>query len=533
MIMLVAAVLVSGCERKQPARNSSDSQPEEPKSQDSPTAEGTNRQPGIRIHWAGAKRVLAETNAPALRTVLKLPETARLASETLDKLATAPWRIWKGEPGTNTASRLLRPLLDDVLREECYFEAKGSGLSNRLPTFFFAIRLNAERSLAWGDSLATVCESLMGGRKSAATGRLWVIHSQNAPAQLELAREGDWTVLAFGEKQDRLLEQCLDRIRTTRLPAPTDTNWFAADFDSSVLRTWGIRVPKELSRAVIAFYGEPENVRTKGEIFLSEPLIGGLPDWNIPTNLIDGNFVSFAAVRGIAPLLKRSGLWEAEFGPAPDQLCAWSSPGTPVQSYLAAPLTDATNPISRISDRILQIQSSLFPDREVAEFVRSQDYPGLEWRGFPFLSPTLRGFNSEMGWFGVAGTFPHTVPVQPLPPELLGFLSSRSNLLAYGWEQTGSRIEQWLFTGQFIRIVLAKVQLPAGSAQLIWLKETASTLGPTASELTLTSATRVAFSRNSSLGFASAELHLLADWLASPHFPWGTHTSLPSEEIRQ
>jgi len=61
----------------------------------------------------------ASGNAASLLKILEIPETLKLQSQTLDKLSTAPWRLLLGQTNL-TSARLLRPLLDDLMSQECY-----------------------------------------------------------------------------------------------------------------------------------------------------------------------------------------------------------------------------------------------------------------------------------------------------------------------------------------------------------------------------------------------------------------------------
>ena len=110
-----------------------------------------------RIHWIGADQIARDTSASNLVAIGKLPETARLQAQTLDKLATAPWRLLRQAPDTNAAA-LLRPLLEDVLHRECYFEARQH--AGEPAQIVFAIRLDDRRAALWRTNLAAVFESL-------------------------------------------------------------------------------------------------------------------------------------------------------------------------------------------------------------------------------------------------------------------------------------------------------------------------------------------------------------------------------------
>src|ERR1700733_10619188 len=66
-----------------------------------------------RAHWLGLKQIGTDTNSARFMSVWRLPQTASLVTQTLDKFSR-----WPGRGATNTASALLRPLLDDLVSSE-------------------------------------------------------------------------------------------------------------------------------------------------------------------------------------------------------------------------------------------------------------------------------------------------------------------------------------------------------------------------------------------------------------------------------
>src|SRR6266576_2217184 len=110
-----------------------------------------------RIHWLGKNRISAEKDAAPFMGLWNLPESVALEKQTLDKLAGAPWRLLLGPTQTNPASQLLRPLLDDALREEFYAELVHA--TNGPSGVCFAIRLTPDRASIWQTNLGSMLES--------------------------------------------------------------------------------------------------------------------------------------------------------------------------------------------------------------------------------------------------------------------------------------------------------------------------------------------------------------------------------------
>jgi hypothetical protein len=114
----------------------------------------------------------------------------------------------------------------------------------------------------------------------------------------------------------------------------------------------------------------------------------------------------------------------------------------------------------------------------------------------------------------------------PAPAALLYQVLSATNLVAYDWETTGPRIEQLLFTGQFLRMVTGLPQVPPKSAGVAWLQAIESKLGNCVTAVTKTGPAQLSLTRRSTYPLTALELHLLVDWLESPQFPRGLHTLL-------
>jgi hypothetical protein len=138
----------------------------------------------------------------------------------------------------------------------------------------------------------------------------------------------------------------------------------------------------------------------------------------------------------------------------------------------------------------------------------------------------LKAVSLPEGDFAYGGLEADLSTNRPPPTELLQQISAHTNLVAYDWELTGPRIEQWLYFSQFLRFALHRAQLPPRSAGFVWLVALSSHLGNSGTVVTRTGPAQLSFVRRSSLGVTSDELDWLADWLESPQFPRGLNTFL-------
>jgi hypothetical protein len=127
-----------------------------------------------------------------------------------------------------------------------------------------------------------------------------------------------------------------------------------------------------------------------------------------------------------------------------------------------------------------------------------------------------------------AGLLPDNGADTNLPPPagMIQDVLRRANLVYYDWEVTGPRLEPWLHLGQFARQITRRAQMPVDSAGLRWVAVLVPRLGTSATVINFKAPDQLAFVRRSTLGFTAPELHLLVDWLESPEFPCGLHSSL-------
>lgn len=490
-----------------------------------------------RIHWLGKKQLTRETNAAYFMGIWNLPESSRLAEQTLDKLSVAPWRFWKGESAVTNAPRtLLRPLLEDLVQEESYLEV--SHTRNQPGELALAIRLTDERAALWRTNLAAALESLTGLRTSPPlAGHVgWSLKKHDPPNQVELARVGDWTLVAAGHNTNALLRDMMLRIQRNGAPfGPRTTNyWLEASLDlRRVSEALGLnwQLPKVWPQISLVAIGDGENVRTRGELSFAEPLALELEPWNIPTNLVHDPLVSFTAIRGIRPWLASLAVWnDLQLGRPPNQLFTWSQDGMPFMTYAAAWMPEARQQVGRFRDYVMHRVPPWLTTNGIGKLESSQISDGIYWRDLPFLTPHIEVETSNGSSFVTGGFALSARTNRPPPPDLLKEVLLRDDLIFYQWEITDSRMAGWTYIGQTLRLATQKPQLPAKSAGIAWLEASAPKQGNCVTVATQTPSGNVAFSRRSSFGFTALESHLIIDWLESPQFPRGLHTFLAPRE---
>lgn len=481
-----------------------------------------------RMHWVGRNRISESTNAAALKRVWSEPQSEKLAAQTLDKLSTAPWRLFSHAATTNSAaSSALRPLIEDCFSNECHLEIRDA--TNQPGELAFAIRVSPEHAALWQTNLATVIESLT-GMKTESRSAGWSLTKHDVPNRIDLVHVGGWVLVGIGQDTNSLLADFAARIEKSGSPvtAGNPDSWLELALDPRGVSdafnlNWDL--PANCPKILLDAGGHNQLVGTRADFLFPESLNLDLQPWRVPAGLIRPPLSSFIAVRGIESLVKSLPWWtNLPPGPAPNQLFCWALDGAPQMTFLAAPLENASNRVATIVDWAMKNYGGQFATNETFSFKKSENGNALLWNGIPFLDPTLKSEKTDDGEFVFIGMFPNRPPTRTPPPAgLLEELSTRTNLVYYDWDLTGPRIGSLLYVSQFFRFALKKPQLPEG-AELAWLNATATNLGPTVTEVAQVAPNELRLLRSSGCGFTALELHLIADWLASPTFPVGLHT---------
>jgi hypothetical protein len=497
-----------------------------------------------RVDWAGSSRVAANTNAAALFEILTLPESVKLRDQTLDKLAQVPWTR-RAVPTDTNAAVLLRPLLEDLL--QLGGRVEWAGRSNQAPAWAVGVQLNTERAQLWETNLFQVAEALTGQRPLLLTGKRsgWKAAAGSSKEQgvADLLAQTNaspawpafvgWVRRGVGVGGGAGPDQTTFELVAERLLAPetaaVSNQWLGAVLDLPKLQrylSWLSLVQDTLPVVQVTIGGENGKVRTEAVMDFPQalPLTSG--EWQVPTNLIDQPLAAFSAVRGLDGWLSNSPAWrKLDLGAAPDQMFVWGFQRQYMYSYFAAHHANPSNLVSRATDKIMPGGQEWLREDWTAGFKKSAEGKGVEWAGLPYLYPFLRTAPTNGDEFVLGGAFAFPEVSSPLTPEFYETALAPQDLLYYGWEMSGQRVAQWLFMGQFARYASVAAQLPPESASVLWLKALESKLGDSVTRITRTQPNQLTLVRSSSLGLTAIELHLLGDWLESPAFPRGLHTS--------
>lgn len=492
-----------------------------------------------RVHWVGKGRLGVDAGAYYLMRIWGLDASKQLEAQTLNKLSVAPLFYRPPTPALNPqlSSLLLRPILNDALQEECYFEVRQA--VNQFPESVFAIRINDARDGYWETNLAIYVQSFTGAPAlSLPEGRRgWRIPKPTPPNLIEMRRVGEWTFFGIAQDHNALLDELAARTRYRNpfsLRSATN-DWLEADVDLQRLAralSLNLSFPANSPVLSLGITGDGGNALTDGELSFPQPLELASSPWTIPTNLIHEPVTSFTAFRGIQSALASSKIW-ADFSalmgssnPPPDQLCFWSQAGGPYQTYFAAPVPNASNYMHQLTDRLITKANPWLDSHNYVSFERLPDGNGVTWGNLSMVEPflTSREFGGGVIFGGLVAN-PNSETNPPVRSALLQNLAGPTNLVYFNWEMTGQRVEPWLYISQVTRMVLQHPQLPMDSIGANWLATIRPRLGESATEFKQTGPNQLSFTRKSTLGLTAPELHLLVDWLESPQFPRRLYTT--------
>lgn len=531
ILALASAIIISGCKKK-PAETTGKPSPDTVKKL---PPQSTAVDAFLRVHWLGKQRIAQETNSSYLLNLWSLPESRKLEAHILDRVSLAPARLLSadarptGTIGTNSwftnhpSASLLRPLLDDLIESEVYLQITPG--TNAPPDFALAVRLDQPRAGLWQADLVRAFAALTNDSRLNLRG-----------SRLEILRSGDWTIAGFGPNASPAVRSLEFRIGMPATMAKgTPAPWLETDVNAAKLKELlGLKLdlPVPLPRVHAMWIGNPQGVSTRAVFDFPVRLPLEFEPWNVPTNLIQDPIHSLMAIRGVRPLLSASKAWQnLNAGPPPNQFFLWGRVPHQSLTYVAAPLTNASTLVSLLADRFIEKGNPWLATNASGSFERTTNPAGVTCSaGAPLMSPFIESATNAGREFVLAGLGRQT---EPMPPTtLIDGIFRLTNAVLYEREMTGARLTTWLYLGQALRVVLWKSQLPFDSPFISWLDATQTKLGNLMTVVTPTGPAQLTLDRDSSVGLNSVEIQLLADWVESPAFPYGLHTTLTPGMVR-
>jgi hypothetical protein len=477
-----------------------------------------------QIHFAGAQQISHGKDFSAFTNEFASDEAHALASQTFDKLSRAPgaWLKNKLAAGATDGAAQLRPLLDDLLVSEWFFEARDTASGS--PEYVLAVRLSNERAELWSKNLASVLSGWTGIGITQGKPGAWSLKKHEAPNLFQFSRVGDWVLIDCGQNSLSLVEKVIGSIKSQTM----GTNWLAADLNWPRLaqlvpgfKGW------DLPEAKFTVSAAAENLHINGKLLLPENFTGALPNWQIPTNTIHQPFVSFTAARGLGAWLNAQPWAKTyEIAPAPNQFFIWGLANVPYQTFMATPVANAAGALAQSYAHLSPVFNSPVVVGNFFSHIKLEKTNDIiRFTGIPFISAYLQAVTEKNGQFLLAGAFPNTPRSKPLPPELFTRLAQK-NLAYYHWEITAERFPQLLNLTQLGMVLSDRQQLAANSVALKWMQKTTPALGNTITEVFQTGPDELTFNRLAPGGLTAFELIALGHWLEAKNFP-GCDLKLP------
>jgi hypothetical protein len=494
------------------------------------TASKTGTDLIARVHFIGGTQVLADPNSARLRQIANLPVTGELREQTLQKLATAPFRYLQAKVADKTKDNaaLIRPLWEDLLRAEFYLEMRGA--ANPVPETLLAIRLDNARAELWSKNLSAVMASwtAIPVKEISANGfKGWEVKKHHDPDTIRFIRAGDWVLFGWGQTDLLLQPGMLERIKGQGRPvAQTRNYWLDAWLDLASLtrqHPWPVSAPFGSPATHITVSAAKEFLRTKVTMEFPQALNMKLEPWQVPTNLIHDPLISFSAAQGINPWLEQFQLYQkVKVDGMPRQYYVWAMANAPFETSLAAPVQNSKKFMEQFGSRCMNLVNSNIQGRNLGEVRWTTNHDGIVWSGLiPVVVPSLRIFPGPGGKGDFLGgrLFVGAPRKIATPKELLSQIVGHTNVVYYGWEITQERLDQWNSMSSLYWILNQDLPGRPNDAGQKWLQTVKTNLGNCGTTLTLTGPKELTLVRNSSIGFNGLELTILKRWLDAPNFP--------------
>lgn len=532
LALIFTATLLAACSRS----DSRSSQP--PAAGDEGKSTATQNAPAplvAKFHWLGKARLASEANATNFMAIWGSPASAKLEAQTLDKLATAPWRLLHAAaPLSNAPVALFRPLLNDLIQAESYLEVRAA--TNQPGEMAFAIRLAASRAALWQSNLPIVLKSIFriptpDSKSEAQNGNFQL---QTSGFRLELTRAGDWVLLSRSDSRLpapdlRILADFQSRIQRAGTPcaAPASNAWMEVEVDAPALSEalqldW--KLPATFPRIDLVLTGDGKNVRTRGGLDFPQPLPESLSPWRVPFELTAEPLIGLTAVRSLAPVLEQMGVLTGNQAKLfPDQFLVWLRSGPPLQIHFAFPVESATNTFWQLAPLITDWVNSHANARLYGAIALETNRSELKWNGLSLCAPYMKT-GTNLGSQYLQGGFGFMPLKIRLPTELQEHIRGETNLLYFDWEFAAETLPQWRYLDDVSRMIFDAAhasRLRSAKQSLSWLALNVTNLSHSVTEVHQTSPHELLLTRKSTLGLSAVELDILINWIEMPEFPAG------------
>lgn len=462
-------------------------------------------------HAAGLNAVTNSAEGSRLKDVLALPQTVTLKSNILAKLSqNLPAILFPEAPPVKEHAAKLKPLLEDVLA----YESKVIWASESPLRWRVAVKIPVERTGIWSANLHDLIvrgELVEKIPRTNITDNISVVSYSPAETYRYGLKDG-WVTVERAEA-DFAWEIFKDK------PILVSNVWLALDVPAKNLPlAQSVLDTNNLPYLRLTVEGKKEDQISRLSLKFPKALSLALKPWNVPTNTIKDPIISFTAMRGVEDIWPRiEALKPFGLPKPPDQLYIWGQPQLPFQSYLAVPVSGASNFVqSSLTRWTNEIRTAFSNEMAGRLTIRTNE---LYWTGLMGLIPFLKAApepRDDHLLFGLGLMAPSPAD---LPDALLQQFVNGTNLVYYDWEITEARLTQWLQCATMLYMAANRVPIHNGTAPYQWAVAIAPKLGNTVTQGELASADEIKVFRKSPVGLSGIELYLLFRWLDQKSFP--------------
>lgn len=453
----------------------------------------------FRVQFAGTTALTANTNATYLTNFVHLPETAALGTQLVAQVSTLPARFLGIAP-TNSKSKILQPLLADMLRAGFALELRGSasGVTE------FALATKATNTAArWDDAWRDAGNGALSVRRT--NGWTFVAGSKsNAVAALSALAGLQRTVTDLNLTAGNALQV---ELASSLVPGPIQRSVYGG-----------------FSRLKLSVTPADETLKIRGTATYAQdlPKLGSAAV--IPADLVTEPAISFTMVRQPGDWLEpKSVLRRFLPNPVPDVAFFWGCETSGYQLFAAVPFLEQGSFNTDFGPALVNQLKPLANFINCDAVVLNTNQTCIQWGQVPFVTPRITQKKVGTNDYLMAELFPADISsTTGLTPALIERVSGKSNLALFDWEFTQARMDTWLRVGQLAIFLSKNRQLSGETPSWKWMIAAQKMLvsgGNTFTEITQTGSRELSLNRRAPLAFTSTELFWLANWLESPNFP--------------
>ncbi len=452
--------------------------------------------PPVESRWrfVGGTTLSSQTNAPTVRDVMALPESAALRGPLLTNFSRTFWRLAAGDrpmaPGA-LADGLV--LVGDLADRLSIGETLAPSTSRR--EFAIAVQADAARVQVWAKTWPKFFSAAHAARGEKA-------------GEPKVIVKGGWVVAV----SDSALISPEDAFKALALvPA-----------EPKVVLHAELNLPGRPA-AVLDTAVRDGAVRTELKLAFADALPSKLPAWERPS-IIRDPVVKFMAIRGVPawfggiPWLKPVGGDDL-----PKQVFIWSNAGTnaldKMQTYIAARVDRPESWVERTVSALRPLYPADPKDAKLSGELAYDPERHAAAINHVFMPPRLTPFQDQDRPYLLLGAIPPPRSREPLPAGLVAQLD-RPALLGYDWEITAENMAHWNLVGQ-VADRLRQRALVNDRPGVRWLYAATAQMGESVTEATVTGPKELTVKRKSAAGLTAMELTWLTRWIDGDAPPRG------------